>query len=119
MSTLAESNNTYNCHLLVPAIAFGGTRSLHFQQTFWIFSRMSSPFLFLEPQTVFQRPQAWAGKRAPSLEPSGALLAYFFANYPSSVSECERNGKQIIEANLNHINVQQCLPPRSWQMREC
>lgn len=93
MSILVKSKYTYNCHLVVPAIAFEGTRSLHLQQIFWIFSRMSSLFLFPEPQTVFQRPQAWAGKRAPSLEPSEALLAYFFANYPSSVSERERNGK--------------------------
>ena len=83
MSILAESKNTYNCRLVVPAIAFEGTCSLHLQQIFWIFSRMLPPFLFQEPQTVFQRRQAWAGKRAPSLEPSEALLAYFFANYPS------------------------------------
>ena len=88
-----QSKNTYNCHLVAPAIAFEGTRSLHLQQIFWIFSRMSSPFLFLEPQTVFQRPKAWAGKRAPSLEPLEALLAYFFANYPSSVRVCERKSK--------------------------
>jgi len=93
MSILTKSKNTYNCHLVVPAIAFEGTRSLRLQQIFWIFSRMSSFFRFLEPQTVLQRPQEWAGKRAPSLEPSEALLAYFFANYPSSLSECERNRK--------------------------
>lgn len=31
---LAKRKHTYNCHLVVPAIAFEGTRSLHLQQIF-------------------------------------------------------------------------------------